>query len=208
MFFAAAGFAQGSDARRLTAADVAASQCGGLSAGHTDSRGGGGWRCRREGERGVGQIERRRRREESPCLTARHDSPPMPKSLALGMEVDILALGKKLASASMERREGEKDVDKESLFLIRPALAPLYFEAGEAPRTGVVVGGEGRWGSGERREHGGGTGYREEVVEGRKARPADDGNWHVHQSCRRCRRRLMPPIPILKFSPLSARLEY
>jgi hypothetical protein len=33
-----------------------------------------------------------------------------------------------------------------------------------------------------------------------------DGNLHVHQSCRRCRRRLMPPIPYLKFSRGNASL--
>jgi hypothetical protein len=40
----------------------------------------------------------------------------MPKSLALGVEVNILALRKKLVSASMERREGEKDVLQGRLF--------------------------------------------------------------------------------------------
>ncbi|KAJ7922489.1 hypothetical protein B0H13DRAFT_1982778, partial [Mycena leptocephala] len=51
------------------------------------------------------------------------------------------------------------------------------------PAAGKCSGGEGWWG--------GGGGMRE---------GASGGGVHVHQSCRRCRRRLMPPIPYLKFS--------
>ncbi|KAJ7907074.1 hypothetical protein B0H13DRAFT_2019349, partial [Mycena leptocephala] len=54
---------------------------------------------------------------------------------------------------------------------------------GTKPAAGKCSGGEGRWG--------GGGGMREGASGG------GDGNLHVHQSCRR---RLMPPIPYLKFS--------
>jgi hypothetical protein len=67
----------------------------------------------------------------------------MPKSLVLGVEINILALRKKLASASMERREGERTYYKVGFFLVWPAPAPLYLEASEAPRTGIGVGGKG-----------------------------------------------------------------